>query len=126
MPYWRKMYPLLNRAGIPASDVFFTNIYVGLTEGATTGEFPGAISPSFRGWCDGFLDEQLRTMMPRTVVAMGGYSQRKLGVRSGDVIRYTRAGATFTMVGLVHTSWRFYDQEVLEREAALLKLASAT
>jgi uracil-DNA glycosylase len=120
------MYPLLDRAGIPTSDVFFTNTYVGLIEGdKATGKSPGESDVDFSHWCDAFLNEQVRTMVPRTVVAMGGDSQQKLGVRSGDVIRHARAGVTFTLVGLVHTSWRFYDQRVLEREAALLNRAAA-
>jgi len=68
------------------------------------------------------------TMNPRVVVALGGVSQRKLGVRPGNVIR-PHPGVDYTLVGLQHTSsptyhMRLSSGRLIDREAALLKGAA--
>ena len=101
MRTWQNAYALLRRAGVDPREVFFTNVYIGLKEGDDPrGPFPGRDDPSFCRWCAAFLDEQLRVMKPRVVVALGGWSQEVLGSPAGKAVRTDRAGVSYTMVGL--------------------------
>jgi uracil-DNA glycosylase len=129
MPTWRNTRKLLELAEVDRAQVFFTNIFsIGLMEGESAiATFPED-DPSFGRWCRPFLDKQVRTMNPRVVVALGGESQRKLGVRPGVVIR-PHPGVDYTLVGLQHTSsptyyMRLSTGRLIDREAALLKQAA--
>jgi len=130
MMYWRNIRKLLDLAEVDRAQVFFTNIFsIGLMEGeSATAAFPGRKDPSFSGWCYAFLQKQIVTMNPRVVVALGGVSQRKQGVRPGEVIR-PHPGVSCTLVGLQHTSSpRYYMRlstgRLIDREAALLNRAA--
>jgi hypothetical protein len=79
MEYWKRLLPVLDRAGIPRSEAFFTNAYVGLVKGDDPSvEHPGRKDKSFCRWCAGFLSEQIRVMQPCLVVAFGRRSEEAL------------------------------------------------
>ena len=49
---WRNLYRMADRAGVRREEIFFTNVYVGLsTKPQARGPFPGRRDPSFRAWC---------------------------------------------------------------------------
>jgi hypothetical protein len=53
MQTWRRLYALLDLAGLDASEAFFTYYFVGLKSGDDrTGPFPGRIDASFCSWCE--------------------------------------------------------------------------
>ncbi len=124
-PTWRNTHRLLDAAGIRSREIFFTNIYIGFKEvGGPMGQFPGRWNPSFRAWCEAFLDEQLGIMKPRVVAALGGDAQAELDCSPGSVSRRRRSGVEFTMVGLAHPSaHRYYTRGgdgLIDSEARLL------
>jgi hypothetical protein len=119
MTYWKKALPLLNQAGIPTSEVFFTNFYVGLMEGDDpSAPFPGSKDPSFCRWCAAFLIEQIHVMQPGLVVALGVNSQRALD--RWKVAR--RAGIEGKVVKLFHPSNR-KGHAAMDTDAATLRKA---
>ncbi len=71
MSTWRGLYRLLDQAGVQRQQFFFTNVFVGLKEGTTTGRFSAYRAPSFRRWCADFLRYQIDTMRPRVVLILG-------------------------------------------------------
>ena len=74
----------MERAGFDRQEMFFTNIYVGLMAGSIPrGPFPGASDPSFRAWCDAFLDEQIHSMQPRAIVTLGRKAGEAFGWEHG-------------------------------------------
>src|SRR6476620_10366128 len=57
---WGNLLPLLDRAGIPRTACFFTNVYMGLrTTGKNSGPFIGSRSEAFRATCQSFFLRQL-------------------------------------------------------------------
>jgi hypothetical protein len=119
MTYWRKAFRLLNRAGIPTTDAFFTNAYVGLIKGGDpSADFPGRKCPSFCRWCAAFLIEQIRVMQPCLVATLGRESQR--AVDRWNVAR--RAGVAGKIVNLSHPSARM-GYAALDGDAATLRNA---
>jgi hypothetical protein len=69
---WRNLLDVLRRAKVPLDQCFFTNYYMGLREGVeTTGPFPGANDAAFVHHCRTFLQEQLRTQLPRLLITLG-------------------------------------------------------
>lgn len=80
MSTWRGLYRLLDSAGVHREQFFFTNVYVGLKEGAPTGQFTGHDAPLFRRWCSEFLATQVTTMRPRVVLVLGGPANRDVAI----------------------------------------------
>jgi len=79
MTYWKNGLSLVDRAGIPTSEAFFTNVYVGLVAGNNpSAPFPGGRDLSFCRWCAAFLIEQIHVMQPRLVVVLGDKARRAL------------------------------------------------
>lgn len=71
---WLHLRELLQRVPIRLEDCFFTNIFLGLREGAaTTGRFPGANNPEFVDRCRKFFLQQVAVQQPRLVLALGAY-----------------------------------------------------
>ena len=71
---WLHLRNLLERVSIRLEDCFFTNIFLGLREGAaTTGRFPGADDPKFVDRCRKFFLKQIAVQQPRLVLALGAY-----------------------------------------------------
>jgi hypothetical protein len=119
MTYWKRVLPLLNKAGIPISKAFFTNAYVGLIEGDDpSAPFPGRNDPSFCRWCAAFLIEQIHVMQPCLVVSLGGESRRALD--RWKVVR--RAGVDGKIVNLSHPSARI-SHAAMDGHAATLRQA---
>lgn len=79
MSTWRGLYSLLDVAGVPLQQMFFTNVFVGLKEGASTGPFTNAWTPEFRSWCRDFLRHQVLTMRPRVTLVLGKPACKELG-----------------------------------------------
>jgi hypothetical protein len=71
MRTWVGLYRLLDQAGVGRHQFFFTNVFVGLKEGATTGRFSAHRAHEFRRWCADFLRHQIETMQPRVVLILG-------------------------------------------------------
>lgn len=79
MATWVNLLATLQRSGIGPKRCFFTNAYVGLKAGeVASGKFAGESDPGFRRWCEAFLIEQIRTMEPAVIVALGGPARRFL------------------------------------------------
>lgn len=129
MPTWRNLIRLLHIASISLETCFFTNVYMGLREGASaTGPFPGATDRGFVEHCKAFLVEQLRMQRPALVLCLGkyvppvlaqmspelrGWSAAK-GFKDIDACGPVQGGVTFpgldahqcTVVALLHPSLR--------------------
>lgn len=101
---WRNLYKWADQAGIQRQEIFFTNIYVGLSAKKSRGRFPGSLSASFKAWCMTFLDEQIRLMRPRAVVALGVWSREALAWPAGPVGVRDWAGVRFNAAALMHPS----------------------
>ena len=129
MPTWRRLYALLDLAGIERESIYCTNAYGGLKAGDDpTGKYAGSRDASFRSWCEAFLDEQIRVMRPRLVVALGALTQKELGFGPGEYGVLERGGVRFRALGLVHPSHPGYYRRqgqgrVIEEQAALLSSA---
>ena len=106
MQTWRRLYEMLDRAGLRREEIFFTNIYVGPIEGDDPrAPFPGRTDPTFCAWCDAFLDEQIKLMRPRAVVALGGEAARKFGWPEHSIAdAKPRAGVRFNGAAVMHPS----------------------
>jgi hypothetical protein len=90
-PTWRNLTVLLERAGIPFTRCFFTNVYMGLRDdGSTTGPFPGAKDPVFVAHCVAFLREQLAAQRPSLILTLGINAPAILGTQSADLAAWTR------------------------------------
>ncbi len=73
-PTWRSLTKMLREAGVPLESCFFTNFYMGLRLGAaTTGRYPGSLSPRFVTECRDFLRVQLEVQQPRLVLVLGAW-----------------------------------------------------
>jgi uracil-DNA glycosylase len=71
-PTWRVLIKLLSEAGLPLSQCFFTNFFMGLRQGkAVTGPFPGTRDLEFVSRCQLFLLHQLALQKPRLVLVLG-------------------------------------------------------
>jgi hypothetical protein len=58
--------------GLDPKDCFFTNFFMGLSEGCSNeGAFPGSRSPAFVQRCQNFLSLQLSTQKPRVLLVLG-------------------------------------------------------
>lgn len=105
MPTWVRLYAIMERAGFDRQEMFFTNIYVGLMAGSIPrGPFAGASDPSFRAWCDAFLDEQIQLMQPRAIVTLGRKAGEAFGWEHGLAGMQQRAGVQFKGAALMHPS----------------------
>jgi hypothetical protein len=122
MTYWKRVWPLLKQGGVPTSTAFFTNFYVGLMEGDNpSAPFPGRKDLSFSRWCAAFLIEQIHTMQPSLVVALGVKSQQALD--RWNVAR--RAGVDGKSIQLSHPSARISNAEMASDAARLRKAYAA-
>ncbi len=73
-PTWNHLLPLLESAGIQREECFFTNIYMGLSEGdSNTGPSPGAKNREFKRRCESFLSEQIAIPKPRLILTLGRF-----------------------------------------------------
>lgn len=73
-PTWRSLSRMLHAAGVALGSCFFTNFYMGLRRGAaTTGRYPGSLSPQFVTACRDFLKVQLEVQRPRLVLVLGAW-----------------------------------------------------
>lgn len=87
MPTWRNLLKLFEAALVARESCFFTNIYMGLREGAaTTGPFPGAHDSRFVDHCKAFLVEQIRVQRPSLIVSLGQYVPPFLAQVSVDLV----------------------------------------
>lgn len=85
-PTWRQLTGLLEAAGIPLVQCFFTNVYMGLRKGGrATGRFPGASDSGFVGRCLDFLGVQVGAFRPRIILTLGGYVPSLLARLSDDL-----------------------------------------
>lgn len=83
---WRNLYRLLDATGLDPSECFFTNAYVGLKAGDDpTGPFPGANDPEFRGWCQGFLGEQIEVIQPKAIATFGSDARRFMAAMAPEL-----------------------------------------
>jgi hypothetical protein len=121
MATWRNMYAMLRLGEVDRAEVFFTNYFVGLKAGKNpNGAFPGKDSPSFLAWCEAFLDEQIRVMRPRVVIALGTWTQGRLGMHLDTARVANRAGVEFRAGGMTHPSYpRYYERLGEERRIDL-------
>jgi hypothetical protein len=111
MPYWRKLKLLLAAAGLDREDAFFTNYFIGLKQGSESlGLFPGADHATFCGWCERFLDEQIRVMRPALVVALGKEARARLSCEDERALWCSRGGVDFTLIGMTHPSYTRYEE----------------
>ncbi len=78
MSTWRGLYRLLDQAGVQRRQFFFTNVFVGLKEGAATGRFSAYPAPGYRRWCADFLRHQIDIMRPRVILILGVPACREL------------------------------------------------
>jgi hypothetical protein len=132
MSTWVRLYAVMERAGFDRKEMFFTNIYVGLMAGSNPrASFLGARDPSFRAWCDEFLDEQIQLMRPRAIVTLGRKAREALGWEHGFIGMHERAGVKFNGAALMHPSSpdlykpRLGTSElIIDHEARVLKEVS--
>ena len=76
-PTWRALIEWFEAVGIDPTTCFFTNVYMGLRQGAaTTGRFPGASDAAFVERCRTFLRQQLEVQRPRLVLTLGVWVPR--------------------------------------------------
>ena len=131
---WRNLYRMADRAGVRREEIFFTNVYVGLsTKPQARGPFPGRRDPSFRAWCSAFLDEQIQLMRPRAVVTLGDPSAKETGWPGGRVTTKQRAGVEFRAAALMHPSASYWlrqkrpdtGETEMDYQVSLLKEAAA-
>jgi hypothetical protein len=93
MPTWRNLLALFAAAAIPPTSCFFTNLYMGLREGATsTGLFPGATSPRYVAHCKSFLREQVRVQRPALILTLGKYVPPALADLSPELACWSGLG----------------------------------
>jgi len=78
---WKPLLALLGGA-IDLQECFFTNAYVGIIEGDRNSAQMSK-TPIFRKTCRLFLTEQIRTLRPRLIMAMGGPAIRAVGSIAG-------------------------------------------
>lgn len=72
---WTGLKRIIESVGLPFSKCFFTNSIMGVIPGnKPTGQSPGARCPAFLRKCDSFLSEQILTVRPRLVIALGEYA----------------------------------------------------
>ena len=70
-PTWR-IKDTLRSAGVPGTECFFTNSYLGLREGrSSTGRTPGLADGRFQVMCREFFDYQLEIQRPRLIICLG-------------------------------------------------------
>jgi hypothetical protein len=101
---WRNLYQWVDQAGIKRQEIFFTNIYVGLSAKKSRGRFPGSYNSSFKAWCVDFLGEQIGLMQPRAVVALGVWSREAFGWPAGPLGVRHCSGIRFNAAALMHPS----------------------
>lgn len=71
-PTWRAVLDLIDRAGIPREQCFFTNAYMGLIDGrSAVGKFPGASDAGFVRRCQDFLVKQISVQQPKVILTLG-------------------------------------------------------
>jgi uracil-DNA glycosylase len=78
-PTGRVLLALLDETGIDKNACFFTNFFLGLSEGSkNTGTFPGARDKEFVERCRRFLCFELKLQEPRLVLVLGAEVPRFL------------------------------------------------
>ena len=84
---WQHLRPLLQDAGIPLEDCFFTNAYMGLRpeSGPWTGLSPGACDKKFVQRCQSFLDKQIEVQKPRLILVLGRHARKFIAPLSDDL-----------------------------------------
>ena len=98
-PTWRSLLGWLAEAEIEPATCFFTNVYMGLREGAaTTGRFPGASDTAFVERCRRFLREQLEAQRPRLVLTLGVWVPRLLAPLGGAALEPWLEATTFATI----------------------------
>lgn len=153
-PTFRNLKRLLDASGIPVSNVFLTNFFMGCGL-MQTGAFPGRNDRNFVSDCADLLRRTLHILQPRTVIVLGKETWRHLGaVAPGlgawaklrtfsalDKLEHAQVlgplsvdgGPPFKAVAVVHPSYapsnwkhrRYAGRDGLGAEAELLRLALA-
>ena len=94
-PTWRNLIALFKEDGvkIDMKQCFFTNVYMGLRQGAkTTGNFPGAKDSDFVGRCQEFFIQQLQSQEPRLIITLGTYVPKFLSRLSPNLTSWKKSG----------------------------------
>jgi len=73
---WKNLLAYLSVAGLTPEDCFFTNALMGLQPSKALGKLK--TTPLFRAQCRTFLSEQIATVRPRLVVALGAVAKADL------------------------------------------------
>jgi hypothetical protein len=89
---WRNLIALLGAERIEPIQCFFTNAFMGLVEGSDAmATVPAMRDAGFVGRCRAFLEEQLRLLQPRLVLALGTKVPAFLAPLSSGTRRWERA-----------------------------------
>ncbi len=107
---WRALLALLHSSGIPLTDCFFTNAYMGLraSEG-NTGRFPGSLHKDYKRSCQQFFLQQVATQEPRLIITLGTWVPQFLAPRAPELIPWRKA-RTFAQIdeaGALKSNVRF-------------------
>lgn len=81
MRFWSMLYALLDEAGVPRDRLFVTNVYPALTRDGPTGRVRS--NPRWDNACRRLLTEQITTMRPSAVAALGRPAQEVVGALLG-------------------------------------------
>lgn len=68
---WLGVLKRLKDVPIPLAQCFFTNAFMGLSEGAKSTNYHGRGDPRFRAACALFLKAQIEAQKPRLIVPLG-------------------------------------------------------
>ncbi|GMV26796.1 MAG: hypothetical protein AMXMBFR58_28270 [Phycisphaerae bacterium] len=150
-PTFRGLLKLLRAADVDPANCFFTNVYMGLLDHASSlASFPE--DAGFQARCVAFLMEQIHVVKPRTILALGTEPMAALakvlpplrawlGARGGSrsfaeidransgVVRVAVDGAAIVCVGLTHPSMtnsrlrKFGDKHGAAAEVAMVREA---
>ncbi len=82
---WAALLDLLDKAGIPLEQCFFTNAFMGLCEGADNKKYLGRDNPDFRAACLRLLKVQIETQRPRFILTLGLHVPPLLAAASADL-----------------------------------------
>ena len=92
-PTWRNLRDLFGDVEIDLKQCFFTNVYMGLRQGAyTTGSFPGAKDSDFVGRCEEFFIRQFKKQQPRLIIALGTNVPKFLAPLSPNLTSWKKSG----------------------------------
>jgi len=76
-PFWKTFLAYLDYANIDPTDVFMTNVFMGLRTGKAVGQMEGGGS-YFESQCLEFFDRQVAIVQPRMVIVMGNHALNAL------------------------------------------------